>query len=644
MSAGQNKRFIRWLGNAANDMLLLKLTGEESISQPYQYSAHFSSSLTSTQLNGYLGKELVCRIGDTERGRYVHGVLTAIQEVNDSQNISHYIGLIEPRMALLRLGCNLRVFQNMNVPDLVCQLLREHNITDIDLRLRAQYPAREYCIQYRESDFNFISRLMEQEGIYYFFLHSEQKHTLVLADHPANHPVANPRELPFDSQSSNQDKFGVHHWKIYSTLAASSVKLLGFNTQQANSIAGESNSNNQNQAVDTVSYIDFVGDEKRDHLTTTAQVKIEQLEADTQLFSGEIRSYWLSCGEVFGLTNHPSCRGDFRIKSLSLHVSSNVNGDLADCGCSIIALDGNKKYRADVSTPIPTLSGIITAKVVGPDSEEIHTDEHGRIKIQFHWDQENQKDGSSSCWVRVAQPWAGGRFGSLFLPRVGSEVIVSFVQGNVDYPLVTGAVFNGENKPPFTLPDEKQMSGFVTRTSQDGTIEQGHRLSFDDSKDAEKLTIISQKDLLLTVKNDMTSEIQHAANLTIGTDRTTEITKGNDALTLKQGDYSTALEQGNYRLTIKGSLTSQLEGGDHQLTISGGGSEISADKTCLLESSQGIELKVGNSKISITPVGITLTATTIKIESSATAELKGSMVTVQGDGMTQVKGGLVMIG
>lgn len=644
MSVGQDKRFIRWIGDMADDMLLLELTGEESISQPYRYRAHFSSSLTSSELNRYLGQDVACQIGNTERGRYVHGVLTAMQEVNDSQDISHYIGVIEPRMALLRLGCNLRVFQNLNVPDLVCQLLREHNIKDIDLRLRSEYQKREYYMQYRESDFNFISRLLEQEGIYYFFLHSADKQTLVLADHSASHPVAKPRELSFYPQQGEQGNAGVHRWEIHHALAASRVKLLGFNTLQAQCIEGDSRSNNPAQSVDSVSYVDFVGDEKRELLSATAQVKIEQLEAGTQLFSGEINSYWLSCGEVFGLTRHPSCRGDFRIKSLSLQVSSNVNGDQADYGCSIIALDGDKKYRAEACTPIPTIAGIMTAKVVGPNSEEIHTDEYGRIKIQFHWDQENQEDDSSSCWVRVSQPWAGGRFGSLFLPRVGSEVIVSFVQGDVNYPLVTGAVFNGENKPPFTLPEEKQITGFISRSSQNGTVEQGHILSFDDSKDAEKLSISSQKDLLLTVKNDMTAEIQHAANITIGADRATEITKGNDSLTLKQGDHSTRLDQGNYLLTIKGDLNTQLQGGDHHLKISGGGSEVSADKSCLLESSQGIELKVGNSKISITPVGITLTATTIKIESSATAELKGAMVTVQGSGMTQVKGGVVMIG
>ncbi|CRY56516.1 Rhs element Vgr protein [Yersinia intermedia] len=644
MSVGQDKRFIRWVGNMADDMLLLELTGEESISQPYRYHAHFSSSLTSAQLNHYLGQDVSCQIGDSDRGRYVHGVLTAMQEDNDSQGVSHYTAVIEPRMALLRLGCNLRVFQNLNVPDLVCQLLREHNIKDIDVRLRSEYQKREYCLQYRESDFNFISRLLEQEGIYYFFLHKADKHTLVLADHSASHPVAKPRELPFYPQLSEQGNMGVHRWEIHRTLAASSVKLLGFNILQAQSIESETRSNNHDQAVDSVSYVDFLGYEKRDLLSTTAQVKIEQLEAGTQLFRGEIKSYWLNCGEIFSLSEHPSCRGNYRIKSLSLRVSSNVNGDQADYGCSIIAMDGDKKYRAESCTPIPIVSGIMTAKVVGPNSEEIHTDEYGRIKIQFHWDRENQTDDSSSCWVRVSQPWTGVRFGALFLPRVGSEVIVSFVQGDVDYPLVTGAVFNGENKPPFTLPEQKHVTGFTSRSSQNGTVEQGHILSFDDSKDAEKLSITSQKDLLLTVKNDITTDIQHAVNTTIGADRATEITKGNDSLILKQGDHSTTLDQGNYQLTIKGDLTTQLQGGDHQLKVSGGGSELSADKSCLLESTQGIELKVGNSKISITPVGITLTATTIKIESSATAELKAAMVTVQGSGMTQVKGGVVMIG
>lgn len=200
---------------------------------------------------------------------------------------------------------------------------------------------------------------------------------------------------------------------------------------------------------------------------------------------------------------------------------------------------------------------------------------------------------------------------------------------------MTGSVYNGQNKPPLSLPEEKNHAGFVSRSSLNGNVEEGHELRFDDKKGEERLVITSQKDLLLTVKNDVTTRITKNVTETIGENRTTELTKGNESLTLKQGDYA---------LDIKGNLQESLTSGNHQLNISGGGSTVKADKACVIESTQSIELKVGSSKITLSPSGITLSGTTIKIEGKGTAELKGAMVTVQGSGMTQIKGGVTMIG
>lgn len=635
MLVGQNKRFIRCVGDAANDLLLLKLQGEEALCTPYRYQVFFRSSLSSSQLDKYLGKELGCQIGDSSLNRSVHGILTSLEEVNDSQGLSTYVGILEPRLALLRLGRNLRVFQHISVPDLVCQLLREHNINNIDLRLSVQYEPREYCIQYRESAFDFIHRLLEQEGIYYFFEHTGTKHTLILADSPRSHRDASTPTLHFHPVAGKQDDKGITHWITHNSLSASSVTFNGFNIQQAASVVGESRNRDSGHSVDGIQFVDISGHEKREQLLAVAQLKMEQLESEHAHFTSECTAWWLTCGETFRLQDHPSSSGHYRIQGLSLDVTSNIDGKATDYACSFSAGVSTKKFRPPMVTPVPDVAGVLTAKVVGPKSEEIYTDEGGRIKIQFHWDSENRFDDSSSCWVRVSQPWTGGRFGGLFLPRVGSEVIVSFVQGNPDFPIVTGTVFNGQNKPPLSLPADKNQSGFMSRSSKDGTVEEGHVLSFDDTKASEKLIITSQKDLLVTVKNDEKRDVAHLVDEKIGAGRTTEITQGNDHLTLKDG---------NYLIDIKGNFTTTTTGGNHKMTVSGGGSNVKADKACVMESTQSIELKVGSSKISITPSGITLSATTIKIEGTGTAELKSAMVTVNGSGMTQVKGGTVMIG
>ena len=634
-SLGQDNRFIRFVGDAADALTLMHIEGDEQFSDTFRYQIQFRTSLVTPQMGRFLGHEMACEIGRGNQKRYVHGVLTRIEEDNNVDGISTFTGTLEPRMALLRLGRNLAVFQNMTVPDLVCKLLRQQNISHIDLRLRATYQLREYCIQYRESDFDFISRLLEQEGIYYFFQHDAGQHTLVLADHPSSHQSGKTAELPFMPLQGRGDGVGILSWVASASLAASSVTLKGFNMVQAASVEGESQAVVAEYSVPGVSYVDAHGHEKRDVLQSGARLKMEQLESDNQQFYAEASAWWLGCGDKFQLSGHPSCQGNYRIRSVHMQASSSIDDGQPDFSYALTVLKDSLSWRPPCLTKQPEIAGILTAIVVGPKSEEVHTDEYGRIKIQFPWDRENKHDDGSSCWVRVSQPWAGGRFGAMFLPRVNSEVTVSFVHGNPDYPLVTGSVFNGQNKPPLSLPEEKNHAGFVSRSSVNGNVEEGHELRFDDKKGEERLIITSQKDLLLTVKNDVTGSIAKNVTQTIGENRTTELTKGNDSLTLKQGDYS---------LDIKGNLQESLTSGNHQLKISGGGSTVKADKACVIESTQSIELKVGSSKITLSPSGITLSGTTIKIEGKGTAELKGAMVTVQGSGMTQIKGGVTMIG
>ncbi|EKN4037486.1 type VI secretion system Vgr family protein [Yersinia enterocolitica] len=680
---GQENRLISFVGDAADKFILREIEGEEGLSAPYCYQLRFHSELSGDKMTGFLGKELACKIGQEKESRYIHGVLTHIRSTGDG----NYIGTLEPRMALLQLSHNLAVFQNITVPDLVCKLLRQHQINNIELRLSGNYKPREYCIQYRESDFNFINRLLEQEGIYYFFKHQQGQHTLVLVDHAAGHPSAKTAKLKFGLQVF--DGAEITEWSSHSAVVASSVLLKGFSVAQADKVEGESPTRDKLHSIAGLHYVDTHGDEKHDQLSSGARLKMEQMEAEMQQFDARVSAYWLSCGEKFALDDHPVFNGDYRIKSIRLKAASNIVNDRPDFSCEITTFKDSTVWRPAAKTAIPQVPGILTAVVVGPASEEIHTDKLGRIKIQFPWDNENKHDDGSSCWIRVAQAWAASQSGAVFLPRVGNEVLVSFINGNPDLPVVIGSVYNGKNIPPLNLPGEKNHSGFVSRSSLNGTVEEGHELRFDDKKGEEKLHITSQKDLIVQIKNDVKTEIAHQVTETIGADRATTITKGKDSLTLKQGDrsleleqgnhsvqlkqgnhsvqlkqgdsilaldqgdstttlkqgdFSTQLKQGNYSLDIKGNLNEALTGGDHQLKVSGGGSVVKADKACVIESTQSIELKVGSSKISISPAGITLSGVTIKINGSGTAELKGAMVTVQGSGMTQIKGGVTMIG
>lgn len=634
----QKNHFLHWNGAVAADLLLLSVSGRETVSTPFCYELRSMTALDEKGIVAMHGKAMSCQIGDGLHNlpqRYLHGIVTQIQRGRDANNQTVCIFRLEPAFALLQLGCSTRVWQNMTVPDLVSKLLGEHKINQVVLQLRNTFPKREYCIQYRESDFDFISRLLEEEGIYYFFIHQENQHQMVLADQPAGHPSAKAGILPWHHQGKILTPGNIDSWSASSALIPGEVALSGYNMQKATVVADSQNPASTTQSVEHLKFADVTPLAERAQLTSKAKNIMEAFEANTQLYDATVNAHWLSCGEVFSLTDHPTDNDTYRIQSLSLEATNNFESSTGGYHCAIQSLRNSVKWRPVCPRVAPEIAGVLIAKVVGPSSEEIHTDAYGRIKIQFPWDTENKNDDSSSCWVRISQPWTGGKFGFQFIPRIGSEVLVSFIQGNPDFPLVTGSVYNGQNKLPFTLPDEKTESGFATRSTSKGGIEDGHRLSFNDKKGEEKLTIITQKDLLLTVKNDVTSEVTREVKSKIGANRDTEITKGNDTLVLKQGSLHITLHKGDMEQKVTGNYT---------LSATGGSGKIKTEKTCVIESTQSIELKVGSNKIAISPSGITISGTMIKIEGSGTAELKGAMTTVQGSGMTQIKGSIINIG
>ena len=643
----QKNHFLHWNGSVASDLLLLSVRGRETISTPFCYEVRSLTALDDKGIAALHGKAISCQIGDGSNNlpqRYLHGIVTEIHRVRHADNETECVFKLEPAFALLQMGRSTRVWQNITVPDLVSKLLGEHKINQVEMQLRNTYEKREYCVQYRESDFEFISRLLEEEGISYFFKHQENQHQMVLVDQPAGHPSAKAGTLLWYHQGKILTPGNIDRWSVSSTLIPGEVTLSGYNMQKAAAVADNQDSASKTQSIDHLKFTDVNPLAERAQLTGKAKNAMEAFEANGQFYDASVNAFWLSCGEVFSLTGHPTDDDSYRIQSLSLEATNNHEDNAGDYHCETQSLRNSVKWKPVCTRFAPEIAGVLIAKVVGPSSEEIHTDEHGRIKIQFPWDTENKNDDTSSCWVRISQPWTGSKFGFQFIPRIGSEVLVSFIQGNPDFPLVTGSVYNGQNKLPFALPDEKTESGFATRSTSKGGMEDGHRLSFNDKKGEEKLTITAQKDLLLTVKNDVTSDVTHDVKSKIGANRDTEITKGNDTLVLKQGSLHITLNNGDMEQKVTGNVTTSLSNGNYSLTATGGSGKIKTDKTCVIESTQSIELKVGSNKIAISPSGITISGTMIKIEGSGTAELKGAMTTVQGSGMTQIKGGIINIG
>jgi type VI secretion system secreted protein VgrG len=283
-------------------------------------------------------------------------------------------------------------------------------------------------------------------------------------------------------------------------------------------------------------------------------------------------------------------------------------------------------FRPPRVTPVPGVRGVQTATVVGPAGEEIFPDKYGRVKVQFHWDREGTDDVNSSCWVRVATYWAGNQWGAVHIPRIGQEVIVDYVEGDVNHPIIVGSVYNADMMPPWTLPDKKTVSGYKSRSSPHGTAHNFNMLSFEDKKGSELVHAQAEKDLQTLVKNDESREVVHDRTTVIKHDETQTVTN-NEKITVEQGNQTIELQMGNQSTQIKmGNQTIKLDMGKIET-----------------EAMQSIELKVGQSSIKIDQMGVTINGMMIKVEAQIQAEVKAVMTQVNGSAMTQVQGGIVTI-
>ncbi|PIJ48245.1 type IV secretion protein Rhs [Erwinia sp. OLTSP20] len=638
LSLYQENHFLRWNGDIAAALLLVAIKGQEALSSPFIYELRSLTKKSERELAHWHGKAVSCRIGDGSHNlaqRVLHGVVTGIRYRQRTPDEAECILTLEPALSLLKMGRVMRIWQNISVPELVRTLLADHGITQLALQLHGNYSPREYCVQYRESAAGFIDRLLAEEGIYYYFRHSESGHTLVLADHSASHHPISGDRLIWHHHGNIITPGNISQWTSSASLLPASVSLQGVNMPQAAAIDNQQNASGAQPKADTVTWTDITPQGEREQISQAAKQLMAAHEANTRIFEAEVKAHWLTSGETFTFTGHPSGDRSYRIHALHFNAVNNFDGNASDYQCTMQAMVNDQPWQPPAPSR-PEIPGILNATVVGPASEEIYTDEYGRIKIQFPWDKNTAHDDTCSCWVRVSQPWSGGQFGVQFIPRIGSEVLVSFVQGHPDYPLVIGTLFNGQNKPPFALSQEKTESGFVTRSTPKGNVSDGHRLSFNDKKGEERLTIVAQKDLLLTVKND--------ASTTIAANRTTELTAGNDQLLLKKGNRCVALQNGNLQHQISGNASTQISHGNYAVQVTGGSGSITTDRALTLESTQSIELKVGANKISISPSGISINGMMLTLEASATAELKAAMTTVSGSGMTHISGGIINIG
>jgi len=594
-------------------LLFLSLSAREALGRPFSYTVDVLADDEAVDFSKVLGQimtvELDVSLGET---REFGGYVTQVSLVGTLGNYVRYRLQLNPWLSLLAHTSNSRIFQNLKVPDVLKQIFRDHGYTDFSDALSGEYRTWEYLVQYRESDLNFVSRLMEQEGIYYYFKHEDKKHTLVLADsYSAHEAVHGYEEVPyFPPQPGEQrERDHIDGWRTSRQIRPGAFVGTDFDFENPRlKLSSQLQMPNDHAKADHELFdypADFRNLQEGD---VQVRLRLEEQQSDYEVVRASGNARGLTTGALFTLIDFPredqnkeylitEAQYDLRVNDYE----SIARGDSEpDYRCQFKAVDSHHPFRTLRLTKKPVVEGPQTAIVVGDPKKEIWTDEYGRIKLQFHWDRLGKSDADSSCWVRVAQIWAGSGWGGIHIPRIGQEVVVDFLEGDPDRPIVTGCLYNADNKPPYALPANQTQSGIKSRSSEGGTADNFNEIRFEDKKGSEELHIQAEKDMSELIKNDQSTSIGH--------DRTVSI-KRNDTLNVT-GDQFVHIH-GNLSMTVDGVTDSKNPDPSNPIKSSmsvTGKHNMHASDTIDMDAPNHISLTCGGSSILIEPGKITISA------------------------------------
>lgn len=616
----QDNRLIRIHTPLGKDELLLQsFSGEEGISKLFHFDIQLHSEKTNIKFENIVGKPATISLvlADRETERHINGYLNYFSQGGRSSRFAHYHATMVPWLWMLTRRSDCRIFQHKSVPEIIQEIFKNYKNGEFRLALNATYAPRDYCVQYRETDFNFVSRLMEEEGIFYFFEHTEDKHTLVLADN-----LNEFKPCPFQSdvryEAIVQDQWTedtITEWQVEQEIKPGSYTLRDFNFMQPTLDLTSTVQGNDERKLEIYDYPgEYI---KKDAGERLVKIRMDEENTPRILASGSSLCRVFLPGYKFNLKQH--YRPDMDRAYILTHVyhNSDQGDDYETTGTGgdenfryentfrCIPKPDQWVYRPARTTPVPRMHGSQTAIVVGPAGEEIYVDEYGRVKVQFHWDREGKSDQDSSCWVRVSQNWAGAKWGAMFLPRIGQEVIVDFLEGDPDQPIITGRVYNGGNMPPYKLPDEMTKSTIKSDSTKGGGG--FNELRFEDKKGSEQIFLHGEKQLDIRIKQDRLEWIGQDRHLQVGRDNFKSVAQnehnmiGKDRVEDISGDQHLKIA-GKQAIKIGGSRSEDV-GGAYGLHAQG--IKIQADTS--------IVLSAGGSFIEIGPAGITIQGTLVKI-------------------------------
>jgi type VI secretion system secreted protein VgrG len=651
---------------ALTDLYPEQLSGEEALNSLGSLNLHGYSATALTMADA-VASHLTATLHNDAMLRPIDALCAEIRQLPGDATAERYNLLLRPWLWWLTLASNNRVFQNLATSDIVTSIFDEHGFSDYELKLTGSYTPREYCVQYGESDFAFVSRLLEEEGIFWFFTHADCAHTLVLGDsNDAFPPCPNASTIPYlGQQMGERELHGIRSGQICRQAVSGVYRATDYEfTTPTTSLYGQAEA-----VAGPLSVYEHPGGytakARGDALGT---MRVNALRSQESRFIGESDCRWLVPGHSFTLSGHEDDTAN--IEWVVTQVSHEASHE--HYRNRFEAIPKSTSYRPPRNTPRPRMH-TQTAIVVGKAGEEIWTDEYGRIKIQFPWDRDGKNDESSSCWVRVVLPWSGKGFGMHFIPRIGQEVIVTFIDGDPDRPLVTGCVYNGDNALPYAQPANQTQSGIKTNSSKgDGGF---NELRFEDKKDSEEVFLQAQKDMKVKVLNDSTSTIGHNETQTVQNARTRTVKEGDETVTLEQGSRTVTIElgsdtldvtdtrsvtvgsnqthstggnyshkvAGNYDLTVSGNLSIKVTG---TLTLqSTGDLTVKSDANLTAQAGTALTNKAGTALTN--QAGTTLdnkAGTTLTNDGGVSLINKASAEqTVDGGGMLTIKGGLVQV-
>ena len=614
------------------------------------------------------------------------GIVISVEELEGEDGGDLFSAEIRPWPWLMTIGSENRVFQGMSTIEIVKEVFQVAGFTDVTDKTSDTYEAREYCVQYGESNFAFISRLMEEDGIYYYFDHSGTMEKIVLCDSISAHADGGTVNFTMGNRVGEKQAQPdtVFEWTENGKVVTGKVALFDYDMTLPNadlkvqSVQGSgSHSNNSVERYRATGHYKVA--EKGE---AQARKELEGYASDSARAKGSANTPIITTGAVFTL-NHDertAANGAYLVlgcthyllfeagykdastKAFRRHVEHiDFPADMALFETEFEVQRISVQFRPRKVTPWPEVPSLLTARVTGPDGDEICTDEYGRIKVIFPWDRLGKAKETSSCWVRSVLPWTGKDWGWQSIPRIGMEVIIQFERGNIDRPYCTGMVYNGVNKPPYPLPGEMTKTGIRTNSSKGGGG--FHELTFDDKKGEEKIFFQSEKDYQQLIKNNATitigMETKDPGDLkqTIYHDKIETLKTGNHTFTVESGSEVVKISKdqtidvgndetetvgndlsltiGNNQSETIGKNQSEMVGGSSAISVSKNQS-VTIGKSLTIEAGTSITLKVGESSIKITGTAIEIKSTQIKIN--------GKMVAIEGAMMTEVKGNIVKVG